>query len=40
MFPQAREWGGDGLGMIQAHLLTVYFISTIITSALPQIIRH
>ena len=32
--------GGDGLGVIQAHYHIVHFISIIITSVPPQIIRH
>ena len=36
----AGQGSGDGLGMIQAHHIYVHFISIIITSAPPQIIRH
>ena len=32
--------GGHGFGMIQAHYIIVHFISIMITSDLPQIIRH
>ena len=33
-------WVGKGLGMIQVLTFTVYFISIIITSSPPLIIRH
>ena len=36
----SMDWGGGGLGMIQAHTFVVHFIPLIITSAPPQIIRH
>ena len=32
--------GGNGLGMVQEHYIIVHFISIIIASTPPQIIRH
>ena len=39
-FFQGPGSGEDGLGMIQGHYIYVQFISIIITSASPRIIRH
>ena len=39
-FFQGPGSGEDGLGMIQAHYIYMQFISIIITSAPPRIIRH
>ena len=36
----STDGGWDGLGMIQAHYIYVYFISLIITSVPLQVIRH
>ena len=39
-FHGTRGQGGGGFGMIRVHYIYVHFISIIIISAPPQIIRH